>query len=444
MAKGKKSTERRPASEALTAIRVAGFKCFRDPVDVAIRPLTLLAGANSGGKSSLMQPLLLMKQTLEAPFDPGPLLLDGPLVRVEMATTLGWRGKTSRDRATTFSVETGGAKHRVESTFSVNAKRSGVKLASTDYKHRSMRLTENMSEDDLSRLAETVFGPGGSTRFKLTVDRSRSFLYAMPMFRDAPEVSKRNDLLTVLQDWGHEDHSTLLLNLIDLPGLRGNPERAYPRTHATERFPGPFQSYTAGLLLGWRETKDDRLAAVGHDLLTLGLSWKVDPRPRGDTGVEVQIGRLPRPRQGGASDMVNIADVGFGASQVLPVVVALQTARPGQVVHIEQPELHLHPRAQAAMADLLIAAAKRQAIVIVETHSSVLLLAVQRRIAEGVITPAEVALHWFERDEDGASHVRTADLDQKGAYGDWPVDFAEVEMEVERAYIDAAFGAEPT
>src|SRR6476646_3274266 len=69
------------APPALTKITVAGFKSIGPERSIDVRPLTILAGANSSGKSSIMQPLLLLKQTLEAPYDPGALLLDGPSVR---------------------------------------------------------------------------------------------------------------------------------------------------------------------------------------------------------------------------------------------------------------------------------------------------------------------------------------------------------------------------
>lgn len=62
----------------ITTLSVGGFKSILDEHTIEVRPLTLLAGANSSGKSSMMQPLLLLKQPLEAQYDPGPLLLDGP------------------------------------------------------------------------------------------------------------------------------------------------------------------------------------------------------------------------------------------------------------------------------------------------------------------------------------------------------------------------------
>src|SRR5437667_7373510 len=79
MTKGTKNSwpnGRQPA--AIAEILVAGFKSISDEQRIEIRPLTVLAGANSSGKSSMMQPLLLLKQTLEASFDPGPLWLHGP------------------------------------------------------------------------------------------------------------------------------------------------------------------------------------------------------------------------------------------------------------------------------------------------------------------------------------------------------------------------------
>lgn len=85
-------------------IVVQGFKSMRDRVDVAIRPLTILAGQNSAGKSTRMQPLLLMKQSLEVAHEPDPLLLLGDCVQVTDANTLFWKGKTRTDVRRRWSV----------------------------------------------------------------------------------------------------------------------------------------------------------------------------------------------------------------------------------------------------------------------------------------------------------------------------------------------------
>ena len=135
--------------------------------------------------------------------------------------------------------------------------------------------------------------------------------------------------------------------------------------------------------------------------------------------------------------MVSIADVGLGVSQVLPVLVALIAAEPGQLVYLEQPELHLHPRAQVALAQVLADAAKRGVRVVVETHSSLLLLGFQTLVAEGDLSPELVKLHWFTRREDGVTEVNSADLDEAGAYGEWPEDFDDVDLKTQSRYLNA-------
>ena len=74
--------------EGITKIAVSGFKSLAKECAIDIRPLTILAGANSSGKSSIMQPLLMLKQTLEAPYDPGPLLIEGPKRSVYVGRTI--------------------------------------------------------------------------------------------------------------------------------------------------------------------------------------------------------------------------------------------------------------------------------------------------------------------------------------------------------------------
>jgi predicted ATPase len=153
-----------------------------------------------------------------------------------------------------------------------------------------------------------------------------------------------------------------------------------------------------------------------------------------ETELELQVNRLPT---NPSSDLVSVADVGFGVSQVLPVLVALRAADKGQLVYLEEPEIHLHPRAETKLADVLAGAAKRGVRVVAETHSSLLLRAVQTLVARGDLEPELVRLHWFSRDRDGVTQVNSAKLDSNGAFGDWPEDFGDVALESEKEYLDA-------
>lgn len=419
----------------ITAVRVGGFKSLRDPVDLAIRPLTLLAGQNSAGKSSVMQALLLAKQTLEAPYDPGVLLLDGPCVHAATAESLLWRGKEGRAESWTLGVVYSGI-----SFFAEYGRKNGggFELRGTTMGEGASAISVRTPDDDVPTVIKdylsTLIIESGVQHSAFKVSSARVSHRLEAALTLGAETRQNVNVLPFFPTIAVED-------LIHVPGLRGLPARSYPVTRVADRYPGLFSDYTASVLFHWQQTAPETAAGVADDLRHLGITSAVRAsRIAGnDSAVEVTVGRLPASAE---TDMVNIADVGFGASQVLPVVVALRAARPGQLVHIEQPELHLHPNAQVAMAALLVNAAKRGARVVVETHSSVLLKAVQLAVARGDLPPEDVALHWFTRDDDGATQVRTADLDRTGVYGDWPVDFASVEMDVDAAFVQASFEAE--
>jgi predicted ATPase len=119
-------------------------------------------------------------------------------------------------------------------------------------------------------------------------------------------------------------------------------------------------------------------------------------------------------------------------------VVALHLAEPGQLVYIEQPEIHLHPRAQIALASVIVDAALQGKRIVIETHSSLLLLGIQTLVAEKKISPELVRLHWFTQQEDGFTQITSTDLDKTGAYGDWPEDFDTIALDSESRYMRAA------
>jgi AAA ATPase domain len=127
------------------------------------------------------------------------------------------------------------------------------------------------------------------------------------------------------------------------------------------------------------------VAQLQSHLKKLGLTDNIQTQRFNETQLELRVGRVP-----GSSDTVNIADVGFGVSQVLPVIVALLVAEQGQIVYVEQPEIHLHPHAQVAMAEIFAEAINRGVQVIVETHSELFLLGIQTLVTEDTVAPDDV------------------------------------------------------
>jgi predicted ATPase len=428
-------------NDGITRIIVGGFKSLAQEQSVEIRPLTILAGANSSGKSSIMQPLLLLKQTLEASYDPGALLLDGANLKFTLADQLFSRTGPSQDEEEFHIGFEVSGKIQI-STYFQKMGNGEIDVVRMHYatKSRSIAFRKGMNDKDI----RAQFKNYGIIPVKdsLAVERNRCFLgiipygqvlmlppLALPVLELQPSPFKSPPISNV------EQHIT---KIIHIPGLRGNPSRTYPVTAVESSYPGTFERYTASIINKWQEEKElGVLAQLNNDLKLLGLTWKVTARRMNDTQVEIQVGRLPQSAQGGARDLVSIADVGFGVSQTLPILVALYAAKPGQLVYIEQPELHLHPRAQTAMAKVLVNAAKRGVRVVAETHSDLLLLGVQTEVAKGHLPADAVILHWFSRAKNGTTKITSADLDESGNFGDWPEDFSEVRLHAERDYLDS-------
>jgi len=433
----------RKSQASLAKLSVTGFKSLRDKVDIKIRPLTLLAGANSSGKSSIIQPLLLLKQTLDASFDPGPLMLNGPNLKFTSANQILSRlGKSPERSSSSFSVGvelTDNFSLRTE--FHRTAQGIRVKEWLIGIGNQIGRLTPNMSQEQVTEAIPneiknhffSLFMDAETSKPSLAVRPDRCFFTISLSFSEGdselmlPGFSPAASIVGVIR------------SLIHVPGLRGNPERNYPVSAIGPIFEGTFQQYVASVIAHWdRNNHDYKKRQLKADVESLGLTWKVEAKKLDDTRVELMVGRLPHASQGGAHDLVSVADVGFGVSQTLPVLVALIEADPGQIVYIEQPEIHLHPRAQAALANIIARASKRGVRVIIETHSSLLLVALQATVAEGELSGEDVILHWFTRDnETGQTQVSSTPLDESGAFGDWPEDFSEVAMQTEDRYLNA-------
>jgi len=385
-----------------------------------------------------MQPLLLLKQTLEASYDPGPLRIDGPNVEFTSAEQFFSRlGPRKARMATELVIGVEAGNEQVQLIFKRGTRGRPLDLVvmqgradDVEYALRSGMDTEEVQGQLTNRMREFygLFARTDQQELVLEVVRNRCFFDVGVRTADGqrplvPGLSYTDSIGRVIR------------GVIHIPGLRGNPERLYPVTAVGQVFPGQFQTYVASII---SQASERVVHDLGEDLRRLGLTWKIRASPVSDTQVEIRVGRLAQAQQGGAQDLVSIADVGLGVSQIVPILVALRIAQRGQTVFLEQPEIHLHPRALVEMARLMGEAVGRGVRLVLETHSDLIALALQTLVAEGELEPDLVKLHWFTRNLDGVTHVASADVDEAGAFGDWPEDFADVQLSAKDRYLTAA------
>lgn len=442
----------------IQSVSVAGFKSLRDRQEIQIRPITILAGPNNSGKSSFMQPFLLMKQTQEGQVNSGPLLLSGPQAEFENYRELFWRnGAGSNPPVFRVGMKVDD-QVGTEQSYELERKGDGIQseiaLAESRLffykKTYAFRLGKLVALHELPEVIAEAYRqkrPNAPQNTKLEVIARNGFIVyreAAAPNDDASSPGMVGGELRWCPMLGLDD---LVRDMIHLPGLRGNPARKYDLTFSSEqnrrrvRYSGSFLTYVAGLLYEWTDSKDslgtEKTLRLNGYLRQLGFTSGLRVSRISDTGAEIEVQRVMTEDRD-FSDVVNIADVGIGLSQTLPILVALLAAHNGSLVHIEQPEIHLHPRAQYDLAEIISnAIANSHARVVIETHSPLLILGFQTLVAQGKLQASDVGLNWFTRDKEGVTTVAAAELDERGRFGDWPVDFDETSLFAQGEYMTA-------
>jgi hypothetical protein len=209
----------------------------------------------------------------------------------------------------------------------------------------------------------------------------------------------------------------LLVDRISYLGpLRHSPRRVYETAGQPPVDVGVTGNDTPELLC--RLEKSPLLRPLSKWLAHFDLPTTVFPRTLGDSAFSL-FAIIDDHRT-----EVNFADLGFGISQLFPLIVQSLMTSGGRYLITEQPEIHLNPKLQARLADLFADVVRRDGRVVVETHSEHLLMRLRRLVAEKVVPSSDVALYFVEHDQTG-SHVREVPIAENGhvAPDSWPAGF---------------------
>jgi len=228
----------------------------------------------------------------------------------------------------------------------------------------------------------------------------------------------------VLNDFQKELY-TSFSNLFYIGPLREYPQRIYFVSGEKPAYVGTKGERAVEVLFVTSKTSNKVFQRVNSWVKKLGLG-KVSFKQITESLYELYVTH-PTIKKGSHNLEVNIAAVGFGASQILPIIVEGFYAPENAIILIEQPEIHLHPKLQAEMGDLLTDIVKSGKRLIIETHSEHLLLRIQRRIAEGLVTTDDVAVYYFEQEKRGTK-ITKLELDKFGRFPNWPKGFFEEDL----------------
>jgi predicted ATPase len=425
------------------SLTMRNFKSWREIEHMRLAPITGLFGENSSGKTSILQLLLLMKQTAESadraqvldlgsersPVSLGSYrdIVFGHKLQERISWSVDWLSPTSLEVASPTGNEPLLSGNEFGLDVAVRYRLRNIRTESVRYRFAGYRFSMSPLDERLDRYKLRV--QPETFRLKRTLGRHWD-LPAPDKFYGFPDQVKayyqNAGFLSDLQ-LSFED---LLARTYYLGPLRKSPQRIYTWSGAQPEDVGHQGERAVEALLAARARKQMISRGRGHPRLSLQEmtaqwlrdldlihSFSVASVKTGSGLYQVRVRKEPR------SALVLITDIGFGVSQVLPVLVLCYYVPRGSVVILEQPEIHLHPKVQAGLADVFIDAVKTRGIqILLESHSEHLVNRLQLRLGEGKITPADTALYFCERNE-GESRLKELDVDMFGNISNWPRDF---------------------
>jgi predicted ATPase len=355
----------------IKSLYLRNFKCFENQ-SIEFHNLTLLSGLNGMGKSSVLQALLLLRQSYQRQLLQNTgLALNGDLVEIGTAEDALYKGAEKQEIAFILTLENG-----AEGKWHFEYDREKDVLG-----HASMPVV-----------------PPHIFQYSLFTD---SFHYLQAERIGPRVIFKKSDFwVKEHKQIGHRGEYTA--HFLELLG--GNdicsPQLAFPGVES-QTLNLQIEAWLNQISPGIRLHLTDNLRM---DLINLQYSFPKQAR----------------------TAQYRATNVGFGITYVLPVIVALLSSSPGALVLLENPEAHLHPQGQAKMGELIARAASCGIQVVVETHSDHLLNGILIAVHAGLLEPEKVGLHFFQQShkpDDMGSEIISPKVNRDGRLDQWPDGF---------------------
>ena len=363
----------------LSQIDLRCFKCFK-LLKLPLAPLTLLSGPNAAGKSSVLQSLVLLHQTMREHEWSTRLILNGDGIRLgtapDVIDELSSRTKFGIALEFDGNVYDWTFKGERQDNMSMEVQSVSVNKQTTDHPQELRYLLPKEEEFPPNPLPHCLRGLTYITAERIAPQDA----YELRDPNIVSVVGPRGNHAVSILHWGRDEPVLNELVLPDAPPLRLQQVEARMRT----LFP---------------EFRMELQQVPRAKTVTLGL------------------------RTSDAAEFHSPVHTGFGITQVLPIVIASLSAEKGDLILIENPEVHLHPAGQALMGQFLADVARAGIQVLAETHSDHVLNGVRRAVKSERLAAGQVAIHFFRPRSEDQPQVLSPVLDDSGNIDSWPEGF---------------------
>ncbi|MDY6802670.1 MAG: DUF3696 domain-containing protein [Cyanobacteriota bacterium] len=351
----------------INLLRLKNFKPFPDQ-SLAFKPLTLLSGLNSTGKSSVLQALLLLRQSYQQGLLPNKgLALNGDLVSIGTAKDALFEGAKEDCIGFEISWEDG-----IMGVWNFDYDRPADVLNLTSPPVADEVYKSSLFNKDFHYLQAERIGP-------------RPFL-EMSDF----QVGQLGQL-------GMQGEYVAHFLFLKEREIIPNKALKHPEAKSANLI-DQVEAWMGEISPGTRLKIEQKLDV---DLMTIQYSY-------------------------GDSNLYRPTNVGFGVSYTLPILVAILASQPGTLILIENPEAHLHPKGQSQMGRLLALAANCGVQVVIETHSDHVLNGIRLAVYLDKVDPENVQLHYCQRRKEGTDFVTeiiSPRINHYGRIDEWPDGF---------------------
>ena len=373
----------------INAITLKEFKCFAS-LNLPLAQLTLMTGFNAAGKSSVIQGLLLIAQNLRKDDRQRRLSLAGSLVN------LGTAGEVLRDVSGAESLYVGFSSEFAKLGWTLSAGSERNHLSISGYAQGSAVIQAGANEEISGLLPESQFK---QDKYRQIIDSLKGIIY-----------------ISAARNVGLDNFPVLAEQSVNADvGVHGEFAPWLFQDYADENVVGekrhPNAKNELTLRRQLRAWANDIFPGMDANAVVLGEWAKFV-----ELGLRTDNGNFRRP-----------SNIGYGLSYVFPILIAGLLAQSGQILVIDSPEAHLHPRGQSQMGRFLAHMANAGVQIIVETHSDHLLNGVRLAVKENAISHESVALHFFNSTDPiegkGPARVISPTIDKNGALDSWPDGF---------------------
>ncbi len=444
-------------------ISVRGFKSIKTLDYFDFKPISILAGVNSSGKTSLTQSLLLLKQTLES--DSKALLkLEGPYLSASSLQDLIYGQKKNQLLGFTlvFKPEEISNLDGFNSFFIINGEKLTTFEFSIDFQLNDkihinsmeviligdkntkynviinrIKKGENKDLYKVETNNKKLLGIHTNDNIKLSVC-SLNFTNFFPIYAENTQEERHNVLSIMIMKLAQECFISYFRNITYIGPIRVKPEVFESFTSTPTEDVGIDGKYTRFVLHAQRDRLvNDRGEKLFEQVKywiceRMGLAKDLNVKKEANNTYRITLKNLN-------SIEIDLCHVGFGVSQILPIIVqGLLTPQKGLFI-VDAPEVHMHPSIQSEMVDFFIELSKQGKHVLVETHSEHLITRVRRCLAEKKLSPDEVNLCFVENIGNGSEYT-SLQIDETGTfYNALPNGFLNTQDEDFKAIIKAKY-----